>query len=127
MRSKIKRQILLTCGVLCLLMGLVGVFLPIMPTVPFMILAAYCFSKSSERMHRWLLSQPEIGPALHDWEQNRVIRRRSKWAATVAVTASISATIIFIDIVWPAKAIMATTAVIIMIYVWMQKSEADIA
>lgn len=59
-------------------LGVIGAFLPILPTTPFFLLAAYCFSKSSPRFHQWLLSLPVMGAGLRDWEKNRVIRPKAK-------------------------------------------------
>jgi uncharacterized protein len=59
-------------------LGVIGIFLPILPTTPFLILSAYLFSKSSPRFHAWLMGLPFAGPAILDWQQNRVIRPRAK-------------------------------------------------
>jgi uncharacterized protein len=59
-------------------LGIIGAFLPLLPTTPFLLLAAYCFSKTSPRFHTWLLEMPIFGPAVIDWNQNRVIRLRAK-------------------------------------------------
>lgn len=59
-------------------LGIVGVFLPLLPTTPFVLLAAACFAQSSERMHRWILASPTFGPMVRDWEQNRCVTRRVK-------------------------------------------------
>lgn len=69
---------MMALGLVCLLLALVGVALPIIPGVPFAIAAAFLFSRSSERMHRWLMSLPHLGQALRDWDEQGVIRRRSK-------------------------------------------------
>jgi len=63
---------------LCLGAALVGVFLPLWPTTPFVLLAAACFARSSERWHRWLLENPTFGPMIREWEQKRCIRCRVK-------------------------------------------------
>lgn len=69
---------MMALGLVCLLLALVGVALPIIPGVPFAIAAAFLFSRSSERMHRWLMSLPHLGQAIRDWDEQGVIRRRSK-------------------------------------------------
>ena len=60
------------------ILGIVGAFLPILPTTPFLILAAFLFSKSSPRFHDWLLNLPMAGEAIKDWKINRVIKPRAK-------------------------------------------------
>lgn len=59
-----------------LALALVGVLLPGLPTTPFLLLAAGCFSKSSSRLHNWLLSNRLFGPMIHDWQAHRSISRR---------------------------------------------------
>ena len=62
-------------------LGLIGAFLPLLPTVPFMILAAFCFARGSDRFHDWLVGHPTFGPAIRDWRESGAISRRGKsWA-----------------------------------------------
>ena len=61
-----------------------GIFLPLLPTTPFVLLAAACFAKSSERMHRWILANGTFGPMVRDWEEKRCISRRVK---VIAITS----------------------------------------
>lgn len=82
------RLLWLILGLTSLALGAVGVFLPILPTVPFMLLAAFCFSKSSERLHHWLLKHPKFGPSIEDWQRNGAINRRVKHYATISIFAA---------------------------------------
>jgi uncharacterized membrane protein YbaN (DUF454 family) len=66
-------------------LGFIGAALPIVPTTPFMILAAWCFTRSSEKMHQWVLNTPLCGRFVRDWEEHGVIRTRAKQAATVMI------------------------------------------
>lgn len=59
--------------------------LPLLPTVPFVLLAAFCFSRSSPRLHRWLMDHPQFGPMIQDWQKHRAISRRAKWLATLSI------------------------------------------
>ena len=68
--------------------GMVGAFLPILPTVVFMLLAAYCFARGSERLHGWLMNHRQFGPAIRDWQQHGAIRRPAKRMAMVAIALS---------------------------------------
>lgn len=68
-------------GVLALLLGLIGIILPGLPTTPFILLAAYCFAKGSQRLHRRLLSNPWCGALIRDWEQHRSLPLRLKYLA----------------------------------------------
>ena len=75
-------------GWLCVGLGALGAFLPLLPTVPFLLLAAFCFARSSERIHQWLLNHPKFGPPIADWKRNGAIRRRIKWISTASIVVS---------------------------------------
>lgn len=68
-------------GALALATGIVGVFLPLLPTTPFVLLAAFCFSRGSTRCERWLLQHPRFGPMVRDWRRNHAIPLRAKQLA----------------------------------------------
>lgn len=82
------RGLWLAAGAVSLAVGLVGVVLPLLPTVPFVLLAAFCFSRGSERCERWLLDHPRLGPPVRNWRQHRAVPRRAKLFATVAMLIS---------------------------------------
>ena len=69
-------------------LGLIGAALPLLPTVPFMLLAAFCFARGSERFHDWLLYRSRFGESIRDWNASGVIRPRAKRAAMLAIAAS---------------------------------------
>lgn len=79
------RPLFFTGGIASLILGFIGAFVPVLPTTPFAILSAYLFSKSSPRLHRWLLSLPVLGPGVRDWEQHKVIRPRAKVLALATI------------------------------------------
>lgn len=77
------RPLLFGLGWTCVGLGALGLFLPLLPTTPFLLLAAWCFDRSSPRLHGWLLRQPVLGPLLADWRAHGVIRPRAKWLSSV--------------------------------------------
>jgi len=77
-------------GIISVLLGGVGIFLPILPTVPFMILAAFCFAKGSPALEQKLLDHPAFGPHIIAWREHGAISRRGKWAATGAFIFSVA-------------------------------------
>ncbi|MCS6986062.1 MAG: YbaN family protein [Sphingomonadaceae bacterium] len=77
----------LTLGLLALALGLVGALLPLLPTTPFLILAAFAFARSSPRLEAWLLAHPQLGPPLVAWRTRRAIPRPAKVAATLGMAA----------------------------------------
>lgn len=82
------RYLWLLFGILSLISGIIGAFLPILPTVPFLLLAAYFFGKSSKKLHAWLLGHPRLGPPIHDWKDRGVLRRNAKLLATLSIAAT---------------------------------------
>lgn len=79
------RALLWMAGVLALVLGLIGVALPGLPTTPFVLLAGACFVRASPRSHAWLLRSRLFGPLLREWEQHRSIPRRVKRFALAAM------------------------------------------
>ena len=72
-------------GLLCVALALVGVVLPLLPTVPFLLLAAFFFARSSPRLHNWLLRHRTFGPMIDDWTRSGAVRPRAKRWATVSI------------------------------------------
>lgn len=82
------RALWLLAGAVSLATGIVGAFLPLLPTTPFVLLAAYCFSRGSRRWEHWLLYHPRLGPMVRDWRAHRAVPLRAKQWATVMMAAS---------------------------------------
>jgi uncharacterized membrane protein YbaN (DUF454 family) len=83
------RKILLRAlAVVSLVLGVIGVFLPVLPTVPFILLAAWAAARSSPRLHRWLEGHARFGPMIRDWRERGAVGRTAKWAATTMMVAS---------------------------------------
>jgi len=81
------RRLYLAGGILAVGLGAVGAFLPILPTVPFLLLAVYCFARSNPEWEQRILDHPHWGPQVRDWRERRAISRRSKTLAIGAMTA----------------------------------------
>lgn len=81
-----QRALWLAAGGLALAIGIVGIFVPLLPTTPFVLLAAWCFSRGSARCERWLLEHPRFGPMVRDWRRHRAIPLRAKQLATVMMS-----------------------------------------
>tara|TARA_B100000676_G_C17843787_1_gene714402 strand:- start:476 stop:847 length:372 start_codon:yes stop_codon:yes gene_type:complete len=79
-----KKYYFFILGWICVALGIIGIFLPLMPTTIFLIIATWAFANSSPRWHRWLKEHPRLGPTIRAWEEQRAMSRQSKkmaWAA----------------------------------------------
>ncbi len=71
-------------------LGAAGVIVPLLPTTPFLLLAAWAFARSSPRLHHWLVTHPRFGPAIRDWRDHGAISRRAKGLAMLAIAATLA-------------------------------------
>ena len=96
MTSRMLKGLLVVCGILCVALGIIDIFLPLMPTTVFLLLAAACFARGSERFHRRLVEHPILGPYI---AQGRGMTRRQKIIAIAVLWLSLGATMY-----WTAQA-----------------------
>jgi uncharacterized membrane protein YbaN (DUF454 family) len=102
----------------CLLLAVIGLILPVMPTVPFLVVAAWAAARSSPRLHHWLLQHPRFGPYLRDWTEAGVVPRRAKWFSTVMMGGSAVSMPVFIPVAW-WPLVIGAIAVMAAILVWL--------
>ena len=79
------KNVYLVAGFILTALAVIGLFLPLLPTTPLLLLAASCFAEGSERWHRWLLQHRTFGPIISSWQNNRCIPRRTKIVAILAI------------------------------------------
>lgn len=95
------RWMLIAAGMICVGLGAIGIVLPGLPTTPFLLLAAYCFARSSEHFHGWLLNHRWFGSYVRNFEEGRGMTRRAKAATLLVMWLSSGATIVlFVPVVW---------------------------
>ncbi len=82
------RHLYLALGWACVLVGLIGAFLPLLPTTVFLLIAAWAFSRSSPRWHRWLREHVHFGESIRAWEEHHAMPRRAKRIAFLALALS---------------------------------------
>lgn len=116
------RWFLLVLAVLSVALGIVGLFLPVLPTVPFLLLAAWAAGLSSPRLLHWLESHPQFGAHLRDWRRAGVVRRRTKWSATIVMTASAISTLLLLRDHWLAWAVAAVMACVLA-WLWLRPEQ----
>ncbi len=102
-----------------LALGAVGVVVPVLPTTPFLLLAAFAAARSSTRLHTWLVDHRLFGPLITDWQANRAVSRRAK--AGASGTMAVSAVVLFTvgPSTWLALAVTALMAVVAT-WIWLR-------
>lgn len=104
-------------GFASLILGFIGIALPILPTTPFILLSAYCFSKSSDKFYNWLISLPSFGKMIKDWNEKGTINRRGKIFCLFSVSTVICYFCFFSNLLLIAKIILPATLIPILIFV----------
>ena len=99
--SPLVRALFNLAGTVALGLGIVGIFLPLLPTTPFVLLAAACYARGSERFHQWLLANRTFGPMVREWENHRSLPYRTKITAIglMSLTMAISI-VVFVRPLW---------------------------
>ena len=88
-RQVIMKILLLICGFISLGLAILGIFLPVLPTTPLLLLAAYLFSKSSQKQYDWLLQHPRFGPYIIQFREQKIIPRHIKLISILMLWATI--------------------------------------
>ena len=104
------RWLWLAAGLLCVALGIIGAFLPLMPTTIFLILAAGCFARSSPKLEAWLLDHPRYGPTLRAWRAEGAIGRKGKIAAALGMAGGF---LIFLFSAHPGPLLAAIVALVL--------------
>jgi len=105
------RNLSFMVGGIMVLCAVVGIFLPVVPTVPFIIAAAWCFSRSSPRFNRWLHRHPLFGPPLVRWEKSGAISLPAKIVAVISMAAGF---VIFCLLLQPALWLAAAVLLVLL-------------
>ncbi|ASP76186.1 DUF454 domain-containing protein (plasmid) [Sinorhizobium meliloti] len=103
------RLALLSLAWLMVGLGIVGIFLPLLPTTPFLLLAVWLFSRSSPRLAKWLMDHPLFGPLLRDWREEGTISRRAKISAVLLM--SLALIYLWVAFEPPAIALLVVTGI----------------
>lgn len=105
--NRVARPFWLAGGLLSVGLGILGIALPLLPTVPFFLLAAFCFARSNPVWEQRLLNHPTYGPPLRQWRTRRAISRKAKLAALTAMGASIALSLVFAGWPWVLAPVIA--------------------
>jgi uncharacterized protein len=112
------RLVFLLLGLGFVALGVAGIFLPVLPTTPFMLLAATCFARSSERFYNLLLNHRIFGHTVREWQQHRSIPRRTKWFAITTMAATLTVSVVFFVPHAELQVALALFGVVLAIYLY---------
>jgi len=122
-RNPVARYVLLVIGWLSVTLGIIGIFLPVLPTTPFLLLAAACFVRSSRRFYAWLVTHPRLGPWFRDYLAGNGIPLKGKVYAIATMWLSIGFSCWLVPMFW-ARIGMLTSATLVSIYILRMKTLA---
>ncbi|MGL4420409.1 MAG: YbaN family protein [Gemmataceae bacterium] len=94
-RTGLRRYLYIAAGLFFVGVGILGALLPVLPTTPWLLLASFCFARSSPRLHAWLRTTPYFGKLIQDWETHRGVRPRVKASAITIVVLVVGSTVLF--------------------------------
>ncbi|MDO8386496.1 MAG: YbaN family protein [Polaromonas sp.] len=111
------RWLLIGLALTSLVLGIVGLFLPVLPTVPFILLSAWAAARSSPKLLAWLEAHSAFGPMLSEWRRGGVVRRRAKWLATLTMSGSAIIMLLTFPKPWVALAAITVMACVL-VWLW---------
>jgi hypothetical protein len=111
MNKRISHYLLLICGSLSVLIGVIGIFVPVLPTTPFLVLAAFCYMHSSERFYTWLLNHKILGRYLRNYWEGRGIPLRDKILTLILLWSTIGFSAICVIEVWWGRLLLLLVAI----------------
>jgi hypothetical protein len=114
--SPFKRRLMVAAGFACLLLGALGILIPVLPTTPFLLLAAGLFLRSSTRLYQWITAHRVFGPFILNYRLYRAVPRRSKIAAIVLLWLTIGSSILWAVDAWWLRALLLVVAVAVTLH-----------
>ena len=121
---KIVRTLWFIAGTICVVLGAIGIVFPLLPTTPFLLAAAACYYKSSEKMHRWLLNNKWFGEYIRNYTEGRGLTKKTKITALTVLWATILFSTVFMlhrllppNLVLPLQLVMIAVAVAVSIHI----------
>lgn len=124
-KGSFTRWCLIVLGVLFAALGTVGAFLPVLPTTPFLLLAAACFVRSSPALHQRLVANRMFGPYIVQWQLDRTIPREAKRKAFGLVVVSFALSIALVDAMWLRGTLAALAVALVGFLAWLPTTETD--
>lgn len=115
--SPVWRAVLLVVGTASLVLGVIGVFLPVLPTTPFLLVTAACYARVSTRLYAWLLGQRGLGPIIVEWRRSRSLPPGVKTRALVVVALTFTLSVFIVD-VFALRLILIVTGIVLAAFLY---------
>lgn len=117
-----KKIVLWIIGIITLALGFIGIFIPVFPTTPFLLVALACFVNSSSKMHLFILENKYLGPYVKDYTSGNGIPMRAKWRAVSLIWITIGFSAIFVLDRWSLRLLILSIAAGVSIYIFTRKT-----
>ncbi|MCI5123880.1 MAG: DUF454 domain-containing protein [Candidatus Electrothrix sp. AR5] len=118
MKSFFKKHLLILFGCFFIVLGIIGILLPILPTTPFLLIASALFSKSSPRLHQMLLNNAWFGPIIQQWEENKTLSRKIKYKASLLIISIFSISVVYLEDKMNLQLLLVGIALILLFFLW---------
>lgn len=113
--------ILRALGGVCVVLGFIGAVLPLLPTTPFLLLALFLFSKSSPRLHDWLLHHPWFGSTLQDYIKHKAVKKKTRRIALIFLWVSLVFSALWVPL-WPVRWLLLGVGIAVTVHLLRMKS-----
>lgn len=121
MSRAVIRYALLIAGSITLVLGLIGIFIPVLPTTPFLLISAYCYLRSSKRMYNWLIHHKVLGSYIYNYLEHRAVLRKTKIGAIVFLWLTLSISMFLIGN-WHVRAFLLLVGICVSIHLFTLKT-----
>lgn len=119
-----KNTVLIMAGALSLGLGITGMFLPVLPTTPFLLLTAWCWMKGLATPARWLMSHPKLGPYIRDFQEHKAISPRVKTVSVTTLWLTIGVSIVLVRPLW-LRILLAAIAIGVTVHILSFKTRRE--
>lgn len=117
-----KKVLLMIIGSISLVLGIIGIVLPLLPTTPFLLLSLACFVKSSDKLYRFVLGNKYLAPYIEDYTNGKGIPKKTKIKAISMIWITIGFSVVFLIEQNIFKISLLTTASLVSIYIWTRQT-----
>lgn len=114
--KNIKKYIFIALGTIALVLGVVGIFIPFLPTTPFLLVTAFFYLRSSESLYHWLINHRVLGRYVSDYLKYRAVSRKTKIVALATLWPSLGMTIYFVPLL-PVKILLASIGTVVSVHI----------